>query len=136
MSKVIILEEKTYDRLETIKKGLGHKVSFNTVVKGLIREILSPRYRPENFTKIMLHEIQRKEIFFFLRELVHKDLLDEPDLESLTTLVQLLINQKYEKLASIINEKAWIIIQNKKEVNRNLSSIVNIQKGYETEKKA
>lgn len=59
MGRQIMVSDELYDQLNDLRKHRGHKYSFNTVIKALLREALVHTTNEEVYRKLQWHGIQK-----------------------------------------------------------------------------
>lgn len=112
MGSPIILDNKVYEQLKVLKRAIGPKASFNTVVENLVQNSAGSAVQERIYIQVVRGNLQRIEIRHFVNNLMDLDLLgNKVSQEDIMTLLLLVINGQWEKLNTLVSMKAKFIEQ-------------------------
>jgi len=134
MSKAIMVSEKVFSMLNTYKKTISNRASFNTTIMEILRQ---HRYlgRDERFFSAEFEKsIVKRKIYDFITEL--KDFGVYPNLDELhfRDMVMMILSGDYQSLSDILHErfaadrftkKYWDSVIEKKLDEKDVEEILN-----------
>lgn len=110
MSQTIIVSNKTYERLRIIKRHLGPRMSFDSVITEFLNTYCSNQRMTKAWIDRVYTEMQRIEIYKFIREIQDRDLVNPMISESdIMAVILLLINKQWDKLNEILRARLDLV---------------------------